>query len=90
MLSYTNCLIFSIVSDVDFCLLVDFLKIMPFDETLMDLSLSHCYDWNYRRPLYIGHRGMGMSLTLDKFNKQSDIPENSIHSFLSAVDHVSQ
>ncbi|XP_062515967.1 glycerophosphocholine phosphodiesterase GPCPD1-like isoform X2 [Corticium candelabrum] len=66
---------------------VDFLKIMPFDETLMDLSLSHCYDWNYRRPLYIGHRGMGMSLTLDKFNKQSDIPENSIHSFLSAVDH---
>ena len=69
---------------------VDFLKITPFHHINMDLSCPYRSYWNcHQKPLDIGHRGMGMSLTPDKFNKAAAIPENTIHSFLSACDCVS-
>jgi glycerophosphoryl diester phosphodiesterase len=79
-----NC---SAASELIGSLSVDFLKITPFCHASMDLSCPYRQYWNcHQKSLDIGHRGMGMSFTSDKFNKVSAIPENTIHSFLSACD----
>ena len=69
-------------------LTIDYLIIKPLKGEACDMTVSYARLWKKRRPLDVGHRGMGSSYGVDpNLKKCEHIKENTIHSLAEAGSH---